>query len=144
LLRCGKVVGTLGMLHPALAKALDLAEDVFAFELDLEPVVGRPIPRAGDLSPFPSIHRDLSFEIAVTVPYAAIEAAVRAAAGPTLKQVVLFDEYTGRGLAEGLRSLAMGLILQDDSRTLTDSDAEQSVGAVVERLAAEFGARLRS
>jgi phenylalanyl-tRNA synthetase beta chain len=76
-------------------------------------------------------------------PWEALEQAVRAAAGPVLRDLLLFDEYTGQGLRADARSLAIGLILQDESRTLTDLDADRVVGAVVAALARDFGAVLR-
>ena len=114
------------------------------FELDLEPLIAREVPAAGELSRYPSIRRDLALVIDRKVPYAAVEAAVRRAVGPILKGIRLFDEYVGPGLSEGTRSLAIGLILQDDSRTLTDSDAEQATASAVEALGDSFGARLRA
>ncbi len=78
------------------------------------------------------------------VAWAAVEACVRSAAGPALRALHLFDEYTGIGLSPDTRSLAIGLILQDDSRTLTDADADAAVGAVIAALGREFAAVLRS
>ena len=51
--------------------------------------------------------------------------------------------YVGAGVEPGFKSLAMGLILQDDTRTLTDQDAESAVERVVSALAREHGARIR-
>jgi phenylalanyl-tRNA synthetase beta chain len=56
---------------------------------------------------------------------------------------VLFDQYRGPGLETGTKSLAMGLILQDVSRTLTDQDADQAVSEALRALATDCGARLR-
>ena len=78
------------------------------------------------------------------VPYAALEAAVRAAVGPGLASLALFDEFSGQGLPATARSLAIGLILQDDSRTLTDEDADAAVARAVKSLGDEFGAQLRN
>ena len=61
-----------------------------------------------------------------------------------LREVRLFDRYVGPGLEPGSKSLAMGLILQDVSRTLTDHDADQAVADALEALARDCGARLRS
>ena len=61
-----------------------------------------------------------------------------------LQEVVLFDEYRGPGLETGTKSLAMGLILQEVSRTLTDSEADSVVAEALEALGRECGARIRS
>jgi phenylalanyl-tRNA synthetase beta chain len=137
-------VGWLGALHPRLLAELDLDTEVLAFELDLEPLVARRIPRAAEISRYPAVRRDLALVVPRGVAWAALEAATRAAAGPILRDLVLFDEYAGQGLKPDTRSLAIGLILQDDSRTLTDSDADAAVGAVVAALGRDFAAELRS
>ena len=70
--------------------------------------------------------------------------AERFIAGPLLAELVLFDEYRGPGLDAGRRSLAIGLILQAESRTLTDRDVDAVVNAVVGAAGTEFGAMLRA
>ena len=68
---------------------------------------------------------------------------VKAAAGPLLRDVQLFDRYVGQGVESGQKSLAMGLILQDNSRTLTESDVAQTVAAVVAAIDDAHGAKIR-
>jgi phenylalanyl-tRNA synthetase beta chain len=142
-LRGDAVVGSLGALHPRLLKELDFDADVYAFEFDLEPIVARAVPRGAAVARFPSVRRDLSFELPENVNYATVEAAVRHAVGPILREIFVFDRYAGPNLAQGLKSVAIGLILQDDSRTLTDADADQSVGLAVAALQRDCQARLR-
>jgi phenylalanyl-tRNA synthetase beta chain len=135
--------GYFGALHPERAKALGLDADVFVFELDLAAIERRPIPVAKSVSRFPSVRRDLSFELPEAVPYARVRAAVRDAVGEILQDVVLFDRYAGQNLGSGLKSLAIGLILQNSYRTLTDEDADRSVTAAVAALERECQAKLR-
>jgi len=137
-------LGWIGQLHPRLQRALDLDQDVVAFELDLAPLLARDIPHARALSKYPSVRRDLAFVVADTVPWAAVKATVEAAAGGFLRDLVLFDRYAGAGVESGFKSLAMGLILQDESRTLTDRDVEQAVAEVISALQAEHGAVMRA
>jgi len=141
--RDGQRIGWIGQLHPQLQEALGLAVDVVAFELDFEPLLQRKVPDARPLSRFPSVRRDLAFVVADSVPWAAIEESVRAAAGPCLQDLRLFDRYVGKGVETGFKSLAMGLILQDESRTLTDRDVDVVVAGVAEALQREHGARIR-
>ena len=68
----------------------------------------------------------------------------RAAAGPSLRDLVLFDVYRGKGVETGFKSVAMGLILQEKNRTLTDRDVDAVVGDVVAALQREHGATIRS
>ncbi len=137
-------LGWIGQLHPRLLRALDLDNDVVAFELDLNGLTERAIAKAGAQSKYPSVRRDRAFIVADTVPWAAIQATVQAAAGPSLRELVLFDRYQGKGVETGFKSLAMGLILQDESRTLTDRDVDAVVAEVTAAVEREHGARLRS
>jgi phenylalanyl-tRNA synthetase beta chain len=142
-LRDGQPAGFLGALHPALAKALDLGADVHVMELALEPILARRLPAAGRVPRFPAVRRDIAVELPEEVSWAAVEAAVRGALGDVLKEVRLFDRYAGKGIDEGRKSLAMGLILQDASRTLTDDDADARVADAVGALERSCKARLR-
>ena len=141
--RDNQKVGWIGQLHPRLQRALDLDAEVIAFEVDLAPLSARALPRAGDLSRYPSVRRDLAFVVADTVPWAQIAATARTAAGPLLRDVQLFDRYVGQGVESGQKSLAMGLILQDNSRTLTDADVAQVVAQVVAAIGDAHGAKVR-
>ncbi len=141
--RGGHAIGHLGALHPDLLKALDIDGDVFVFELDVEAISPRALPKAEPVSRFPSVRRDLSFELPDDVPYARVETAIRDAIGGTLAEVILFDRYAGANLGSGLKSLAMGLILQDRYRTLTDQDADRCMALAVAALESGCNAKLR-
>ncbi|MFT3898224.1 MAG: phenylalanine--tRNA ligase subunit beta [Thermomonas sp.] len=142
-LRDGHPLGWIGQLHPRLQQALGLDIEVVAFELDLDPLLARAIPVAKPLSRYPSVRRDLAFVVAEGVPWAALAATVRASAGAVLKQLRLFDRYQGKGVEPGFKSLAMALILQEDSRTLTDREVETVVAEVMAALRGEHGAEIR-
>ena len=139
----GRNIGWIGHLHPRLAKALDLDQEVVGFELDLDAATQRAVPRAGELSRFPSVRRDIALVVPESTPWAALEASLKTALGPRLRGIVLFDQYRGPGLETGTKSLAMGLILQEVSRTLTDLDADQAVSEALAGLARDCGAALR-
>ncbi|HET7222196.1 MAG TPA: phenylalanine--tRNA ligase subunit beta [Rhodanobacteraceae bacterium] len=141
-LRDGVPVGTVGALHPALQRQLDLPETC-VFEVKLEALRRRAIPTARALPHFPSLRRDIAIEVDEAVEWARIAAALRSGLPTILNELVLFDCFRGPGLNAGRKSLAIGLILQDDSRTLMDEDADRSVADAVKLLEREFGARLR-
>ena len=140
----GQAVGLIGALHPALNKALDLPGDVYAFELDLSALPPRALPQAAPVSRFPSVRRDLALVVPESVEWSRIEACVRRSLGESLQSVVLFDVYRGPGLPENAKSLAIGLILHDFSRTLNESEVEQSIAGVLAVLADECQAVLRT
>jgi phenylalanyl-tRNA synthetase beta chain len=142
--RDGERIGWVGQLHPRLARALDIDVDVFGFELEFEALARRVLPRAAELSRYPSVRRDLAFVVPDEVEWAALAGSVRGAVGPLLREVQLFDRYVGTGVEPGFKSLAMGLILQDNSRTLTDRDVDAVVTEVVAVIEREHRARIRS
>ncbi|XFC39869.1 phenylalanine--tRNA ligase subunit beta [Stenotrophomonas indicatrix] len=141
--RDGLTIGWIGQIHPRLAKAMDIDVDVYAFELDLEALSARALPRAGELSRYPAVRRDLAFLVPEQVAWSDLAATIRQAAGPLLRELNLFDRYVGQGVEPGFKSLAMGLILQDKSRTLTDRDVEAVVAEVVTAIEREHHARIR-
>ena len=77
-------------------------------------------------------------------PWSALKGSLERALAGRLQEVLLFDEYRGPGLETGTKSLAMGLILQEVSRTLTDSEADSMVAEALAALGREVGARIRS
>jgi phenylalanyl-tRNA synthetase beta chain len=141
--RDGREVGVLGMLHPALAAGLDLAGNVYLFELRLSELEEGVLPGFEPLSKFPAIRRDLAIVVDAALPYERVRDCVAAGAGDLLRELRLFDVYQGDKIDSGRKSLALGLILQASSQTLTDKDVDATIGRVLERLKLELGATLR-
>ncbi len=143
LLRGERVIGQVGPLHPELIRTLDIGADIHVFELDLKAISVRSLPAATPVSRYPSVRRDISFELPEEVPYARVEAVIRDAVGENLADIVLFDRYAGVNLGMNIKSLAIGLILQDRYRTLTDQDADRCRALAVAALEAGCKAKLR-
>jgi phenylalanyl-tRNA synthetase beta chain len=141
--RDGETVGYLGALHPQLAKALDLGADVHVLELALEPLLARRLPKAQAVPRFPMVRRDIAVDLPEEVSWSQVEQTVRNSLGERLKELQLFDRYSGKGVEAGRKSLAMGLILQDASRTLTDDDADRCVQEAIAALEHTCKAKLR-
>lgn len=143
ILRDGVAIGWIGQLHPRLQQALGLDVEVLGFELALEPLLARALPRAKAQSKYPSVRRDLAFVVPEAVAWGDLKATAEAVAGPSLRDLVLFDRYAGKGIESGFKSLAMGLILQDESRTLADRDVDAVVAGVIAALGEQHGAVIR-
>jgi phenylalanyl-tRNA synthetase beta chain len=141
--RRGEHVGWLGALHPGLTKQSGLDEAPIMFELAASGLSNVTLAAYQGLSRFPAVRRDIAVLVARATPVAGLVAAVRDAAGPALREVVVFDIFAGEHIDAAQKSVALGLILQETSRTLTDDDGDQIVAAVVQRLAADFGAKIR-
>jgi len=141
--RDGELAGWLGGLHPRLLQQLELEGPVYAFELALPVVQQDQLPSFQPLSRYPAIRRDLAIVVEESVSAGAIARVATEAAGELVRDWVIFDVYRGKGVPEGCKSVAMGLILQDVSRTLTDADIESTVTGVICRLQQELNAELR-
>lgn len=138
-----ELVGYIGALNPALVAALDLSVSPMVFEVSLQALCVSRVPRAAALSRFPQVRRDISLLVDTDVSYQSIVDVVRAEATTLLRDVRLFDVYDGDKLPDGKKSIALGLILQEFSRTLEDAEVERVVATVVSALGATLGAVLR-
>ncbi|RMF97128.1 MAG: phenylalanine--tRNA ligase subunit beta [Gammaproteobacteria bacterium] len=143
LCREGEPIGWLGELHPELVARLELPSAPLLFEIETAPLLASAVPAFRSLSRFPAVRRDLSPVVAETVPAGELLAAVRHAAGPLLRELRLFDIYRGDKVETGSKSVSLGLILQDTSRTLTDADVDEVMQAVAEQLRRDFNATIR-
>ena len=139
----GKTIGWVGLLHPELEKTLDLEKPVYLFELNIESIQGGGIAKFKKLSRFPSIRRDFSLVMDDSVSWSTVEAKVRDTVGDILKDIFLFDVYTGKGVDSGRKSLALRLILQDYSETLTDERVEAVTDEVLTKLSTDLNITLR-
>jgi phenylalanyl-tRNA synthetase beta chain len=142
--RDGVEVGWLGALHPAVAASLDLHEDVFLFELDLEGIGRKTLPSFKGLSKFPEVRRDIAVVVPESVTAETVLATARQAAGERLADLKLFDIYRGQGVDLEKKSMAIGIVLQDPERTLTDADVNAAVEQVFAALAMHCGAVARA
>jgi phenylalanyl-tRNA synthetase beta chain len=142
-LRNGEPIGWIGLLHPVAQRALDVPQGVFLFEIDLVPMQLGRIPKFSPLSKFPAIRRDFALLVDRDLPYQAVLDCVREAAPAVVRDIQLFDVYTGENVDSSLKSLALSLILQESSHTLTDSEVEQASAGVLAALAGRLDAKLR-
>jgi phenylalanyl-tRNA synthetase beta chain len=139
----GRTVGLLGCIHPVLARELDLPPRTYLFEIEFSSIKKRKTPRYHEISRFPAIRRDIALVVDAAVSAQAIQGAIAEISPQALQKTVIFDVYQGEGIESGRKSIALGLILQDSSRTLTEGDVEDIIDRVTTRLSEEFGATLR-
>jgi phenylalanyl-tRNA synthetase beta chain len=140
----GITVGWIGTVHPRLQKHFDLRSSAVLFSLQIERTFVARIPSFARYSKYPFVRRDLAVVIDEAVDTQTLLAQVESAAGALLQSVVIFDLYRGKGIDSRRKSVGLGLILQDVSRTLTDEDADQTVDLVMRRLEHELGATIRT
>lgn len=139
----GEEQGWLGALHPEVATKLELFGPVLLFELKASALQQGRMPSYREVSRFPSIRRDLALVVDEKVSARQVTECVAEVAGALLVDLQLFDQYRGKGIDSGRKSLALALTLQDYSRTLTEEAVETVVGRVIETLQSHLGAELR-
>ena len=144
ILRGETPIGWLGALHPRLTQTLDLGSAPLLFELDWASLREARLPSPEPIAEQPSSRRDLALAVAEDVSVDRVLAAIREAAGPLLRSVSVFDVYRGAGLTPGHKSVAMGLIFQDRSRTLSLDDIDAAVGEIAANVSTKLGASVRS
>jgi phenylalanyl-tRNA synthetase beta chain len=139
----GQLVGWIGQLQPELARNLELRDAPWMFELAVEPSFQSEVPVFRAISRYPAIRRDLAVVVDDAVTLDELRESVNLAAKGLLRELVVFDLYRGKGIEPGRKSVALGLILQETSRTLTDQEADAVVAAVVARVKGDLKAGIR-
>ncbi|WP_318441784.1 phenylalanine--tRNA ligase subunit beta [Photobacterium leiognathi] len=139
----GKEVGFIGTVHPELERKFGLNGRTIVFEIEWAAINTRMLPEAVVVSKFPANRRDIAVVVNEDVAAGDVVDACRANGGELLTDVNLFDVYTGKGVEEGNKSLAIALTLQSAERTLEEADIASAVEAIVAALAEKFGASLR-
>ncbi len=142
-LRAQTPVGWLGELHPELVRALDLTYAPQLFELEYEAALRTELPAFHEVSRFPQVRRDLALLVDEDLPFSAIRERVTFVASGLLKDLRVFDVYRGTGVEPGRKSVALGLIFQDNSRTLADEDIDRLMASIRDDLGASVKARIR-
>jgi phenylalanyl-tRNA synthetase beta chain len=139
----GEKVGFVGGLHPGILKKLDINQSTFVFECQLSPILTAKLPKFSDMSRYPSIRRDISVEVDQNTPAQSLIDCIYSVKNEILQEVFVFDVYTGKEVRNNRKSVALGLILQDFSRTLVDEDVENLVDNVLVQLKEQHNAVLR-
>jgi phenylalanyl-tRNA synthetase beta chain len=141
--RGAEPLGWLGELHPQLVRSLGFAHSPLLFELDIGSAFASNILQFKKVSKYPSVRRDLAIVVDESVPLAVLKENVNVSAAGLLSELRIFDVYRGSNIDSGRKSIALGLILQDSSRTLTDVDADAVVAKVITRLRDVLSASIR-
>jgi phenylalanyl-tRNA synthetase beta chain len=141
--RSGQQIGWLGELHPEIVATLEFQQTPMLFEIRVAPAFAAVPPVYLEISRFPAVRRDIAVVVDQAVSVAKIESAVAELVGPVLRKLTIFDVYTGKGIDTGRKSVALGLILQETSRTLTDAEVDGVIDTVTECLADKFKAKIR-
>jgi phenylalanyl-tRNA synthetase beta chain len=152
--RCARVmlgevaIGHVGELHPKWRQAYELMHAPVFFELDLEPVLNRPLPQFNEVPRQQAVQRDVALVVGDDVRHDALINSLLADPTGLIRAATLFDIYKPAAGTAGWspheQSLAVRLELLDAESTLTDERIEATKAAAVARAAHAVGARLRA
>jgi len=140
------VLASFGMLHPATAKAFDLSGPVAVVEAFLDAVPSKR--SSGHMRapftppPLQSVRRDFAFLLPTDTPAESLVRAVKGADKALITGVRLFDSFTGTGVPEGHKSLAIEVVLQPSEKSFTEEELT-AVAAKIVAAATKIGAALR-
>lgn len=141
----GVQLGWLGRVHPEVLDSYELAKPVYAAEINVDLLHDRvrlapsyrPLPR------YPAVLRDLAVVVSEDVPAAEVAAIIKKEGGALVEEVTLFDQYRGKQIPDGCRSLAFAITYRDHNRTLSDEDVNNIHRRIETALAEHLGADLR-
>jgi phenylalanyl-tRNA synthetase beta chain len=133
----GVRIGTMGLLASSIVEQNELAtsDAIYVAEIDLDTVP--PVDEAMQVEPLPrhpSMSRDISILVADTLAAGTVRQTVQQNAPDTLVRVSEFDRYQGKGIPDGQVSLSLRLTFRAPDRTLTDSEVQKAVDAVLAAL----------
>ncbi len=140
----GQNVGWLGALHPRLTQKFGFAKSPVLLEIELSTLLHRVVARYQGMPRFPAVRRDIAVIVDAQLELTELLASVKAVSLPLLAAINCFDVYQGQGVEAGKKSLAFNMLLQHTEKTLTDSDIDSTVAEVVDILAKNHNAILRS
>jgi phenylalanyl-tRNA synthetase beta chain len=144
----GHQLGFIGELHPRLQQQLELPLAPVMFEVDADALQRRSLPSYREIARFPAVMRDLALLVRQSDSVQSLLDTLHAEAqrNPVcrfMQHIVLFDEYRGKGLADGQKSLAFRVTMQDTQGTLQDESVDAAIAALVEAVHTKHGATLR-
>lgn len=144
--RSGRRLAEWGVVAPQDAKKAGVEQEVFFADLDWSALMRESAglkPQIGELSNYPAVSRDLALLVDKGVGFAQIEEVAYRTEKQLLRRVELFDVYEGKNLPQGKKSYAVGFILQDDDKTLTEKRIDKIMQSLIHNLKEKLGAELR-
>ena len=134
-----------GAVKNSILKRFDVKQEVFYadfnWDLVLKLIVNKI--RYTEIPKYPEVRRDLAMLVDETVSFDSIYRVARQSEKSLLKDINLFDVYSGDNLPQGKKSYAVSFILQDNSKTLTDSQIDKIMNKLTQNLQSELGVSLR-
>ena len=140
----GKYLGVLGELHPALVEKLGASGKICVAELDFDLILqlAKGKINFSAISKFPAVERDLALVCPLETTNAEIEKLIYERGGKNLVSVRIFDVYTGKGVDEGMKSVAYRLTFSSLEKTFGEGEVDSFIKKILFNLKAH-GIELR-
>ncbi len=138
-------LGAVGEIHPLVCRNYGVDTRLYLARLDFDALLSsrEPESRYVPLPKYPAVSRDIAVVCDKSVTVGSLQDCIRQSGHGLVKEVVLFDIYTGLPIPAGKKSVAFSLKLRAADHTLTDAEADADVQAVLDALKQELGAVLR-
>lgn len=140
-----KELGFIGKINPKVANELEINENTFIGELNLNNLLNIPVKKKiyKTISEFPSTSRDLAILIDRMIPVADIYTSLKTIGEGILQKIEIFDVYTGEQVPKDKKSIALGFIFCSNEKTLTDTEVDAVLNEIINRLQKQFNAKIR-
>ncbi len=142
----GKHLGFYGVVRKAILKKMDLKQEVFHADFDWDNIltlINTNNVAFKEIPKFPAVNRDLALLIDDGIGFQQIYDIAWKTEKRLLRNVSLFDVYTGKNLPKGKKSYAVSFTLQDESKTLTDKQIDKIMSKLTSNYQKELNAELR-
>lgn len=138
-------IGTFGLINKKLKKHFDIDEDIFVAEIDLNKIYNTKITEAkySKVSPYPNVERDFAFVLNQDIAGDKILNLIEQNSGKLYKNSLIFDIYSGTGIEEGKKSVAVKVVLGSDEKTLTDEEINSITSKIIKAFEVKLKATLR-
>ncbi len=144
---CGDVkIARIGEVHPLVCENYGIPRGVCIAQADITAMMNAVKTERGytPLPVYPAMERDLALVCDRDEEVGKLLSDIRSYAGKSLESVYAFDIYSGKGVQEGKKSVAVRLVFRHPDRTMTDEETDTAVAKVVRRFETEQGIVLRS
>jgi phenylalanyl-tRNA synthetase beta chain len=140
----GREIAALGQVDPRIGHAFDVGAPMYVCNIYIDALPDYRTPRYRPPSKFPSTYRDLALIVDLDVEAAAVQESLAGAIGELCTGVRVFDEYRGKQIPEGKKSLAVRATMQRRDGTITDGEADAAVARALDALRERLGATIRA
>ena len=139
----GFTIGHLGVLDPEITMELNLNPSPILFEIDKDHLQLPNHMNYEDHTYYPSSRRDISLLVTEQQEISTILKSIQQLEIPIIKNIIIFDVYKGKNIESGLISVALGLIFQAKSRTLTDEEIDRYMSNIKRQIVSNFELKIR-